>query len=218
MKKVTFIHHSAFMIELQHHVLLFDYFQGELPSWPKEKPLYVFSSHAHGDHFSPSIFQLPAQAYILGFDQPLMQHVHVMNAHEHKQIDDLDIHAFFSTDEGVAFLVECEGERIYHAGDLHYWHWMDDDEEQTQWMKRHYEAEMKRLASFEPTIAFVVLDPRLEENKEEGMDIFYSYIQAKAVFPMHLWGDFELAKMYKKNHGYANFYVYGHDGMQFQLK
>ena len=28
-----------------------------------------------------------------------------------------------STDEGVAYLVSYRGKRIYHAGDLNWWHW-----------------------------------------------------------------------------------------------
>ena len=34
--KITYIAHSGFCVELEKHVLLFDYFTGELPSWDKE--------------------------------------------------------------------------------------------------------------------------------------------------------------------------------------
>lgn len=56
--KVTYIHHSSFSVELQQTVLLFDYYKGELPEFPKEKPLIVFASHFHQDHYSPVIFEL----------------------------------------------------------------------------------------------------------------------------------------------------------------
>ena len=51
--KVTYIHHSSFMAELEHAALLFDYFEGEIPAVEGDKPLFVFASHRHGDHFSP---------------------------------------------------------------------------------------------------------------------------------------------------------------------
>ena len=56
--KITYIHHSSFMAELEHTALLFDYFEGDIPEIPEDKPLFVFASHRHGDHFSRSIFDL----------------------------------------------------------------------------------------------------------------------------------------------------------------
>ena len=54
--KITYIHHSSFSVELDNTILLFDYFKGNLPSFDKNKKLYVFSSHSHHDHFDESIF------------------------------------------------------------------------------------------------------------------------------------------------------------------
>lgn len=56
--KITYIAHSGFCVELEKHVLLFDYFTGELPSWDKEKTILVFASHKHQDHFSLRILEL----------------------------------------------------------------------------------------------------------------------------------------------------------------
>ena len=67
--KITYIHHSAFLVETESAYLLFDYFQGKLPEFSEEKPLYVFASHRHPDHFSKVIFELeekhPKIHYIL---------------------------------------------------------------------------------------------------------------------------------------------------------
>ena len=41
--KITYIHHSAFLVETESAYLLFDYFQGKLPEFSEEKPLYVFA-------------------------------------------------------------------------------------------------------------------------------------------------------------------------------
>ena len=70
--KITYIHHSAFLVETESAYLLFDYFQRKLPEFSEEKPLYVFASHRHPDHFSKVIFELeekhPKIHYILAFD------------------------------------------------------------------------------------------------------------------------------------------------------
>ena len=50
--KVTYIHHSSFLVETDENYFLFDYFEGELPEFKEDKPLLVFASHRHGDHFS----------------------------------------------------------------------------------------------------------------------------------------------------------------------
>lgn len=53
--KVTFIEHSGFMVEMEQNVLLFDYYQGEIPSFDGSKTLYVFASHSHADHYDSAI-------------------------------------------------------------------------------------------------------------------------------------------------------------------
>ena len=59
--KVTFIEHSGFMVEMEQNVLLFDYYQGEIPSFDGSKTLYVFASHSHADHYDPAIWKLKEQ-------------------------------------------------------------------------------------------------------------------------------------------------------------
>ena len=56
--KITYIHHSSFSVELENAVILFDYFKGTLPEFPAGKPLFIFASHFHADHYAPVIFQL----------------------------------------------------------------------------------------------------------------------------------------------------------------
>ena len=55
MMRVTFLGHSGFLMESESVCLLFDWSEGELPPLP-EKPLFVFASHRHQDHFQPRIF------------------------------------------------------------------------------------------------------------------------------------------------------------------
>ena len=56
--KITYIHHSSFLIELETMTLLFDYTEGVLPEIRRDKPLLVFASHRHGDHYSEKVLDL----------------------------------------------------------------------------------------------------------------------------------------------------------------
>ncbi len=219
MNRITYLHHSAFLIELAHTVLLFDYTQGALPTWDSKKKLYVFASHAHGDHYVPSIFQLSAAAFFLSEDitppAACSANIHSLAPHESVSIDALHVHTFFSTDEGVAFLVECEGERIYHAGDLHNWYWEEDTKATQAMMKERYEKELLLVKPFAPSIAFVVLDPRQGAHGGDGMDAFWQIVSAPAIFPMHLWQDFAYAKRYQQAHPSIPLCLYDHDHCTF---
>lgn len=55
--RVTFLAHDGFFIELDQVCLLFDWWKGVLPPLP-DKPLLVFVSHRHEDHFNPAVFTL----------------------------------------------------------------------------------------------------------------------------------------------------------------
>ena len=55
--RVTFLAHDGFFIELDQVCLLFDWWKGVLPPLP-DKPLLVFVSHRHEDHFNPAVFAL----------------------------------------------------------------------------------------------------------------------------------------------------------------
>ena len=63
--KVTYIGHSGFLVETSGCSLLFDYYQGEIPRLRQDKPLFVFVSHRHSDHFNPEIFSIKGPDTIL---------------------------------------------------------------------------------------------------------------------------------------------------------
>ena len=117
--KVTFIEHSGFMVEMEQNVLLFDYYQGEIPSFDGSKTLYVFASHSHADHYDPAIWKLKEQYkdihYILSDDIKDNEGAVVMKAHEKKEVAGIEIETLRSNDMGVAFLVKVEGKTIYLA-------------------------------------------------------------------------------------------------------
>ena len=73
---LTYIFHSGFVLETEQSILVFDYWldpNGVMGGvLKKDKPLYVFSSHFHEDHFNRAIFEWRKQksdiTYILSKD------------------------------------------------------------------------------------------------------------------------------------------------------
>ena len=100
--KVTFIEHSGFMVEMEQNVLLFDYYQREIPSFDGSKTLYVFASHSHADHYDPAIWKLKEQYkdiyYILSDDIKDNRGAVVMKAHEKKEVAGIEIETLRSND------------------------------------------------------------------------------------------------------------------------
>lgn len=206
--KITYIHHSSFLVELEQVLLLFDYTGGPLPALAKDKPLIVFASHRHGDHFSPCIFDLARQYphifYVLSDDiwqNRVPQEMHgcteFIGPGEELEIEEygnLRVTAFKSTDEGVAFMAECEGQTIYHAGDLNDWRWNGETKAWNNNMHANYKKELEQIRSggFHPDVAFVPLDGRLEEWFYLGLHEYMEQVGADMVFPMHFWEDYSV--------------------------
>lgn len=191
--KITHIRHSCFLVELEGKVLLFDWYKGDLPEVAEGKPWYVFVSHSHEDHYSEIIYTLREKVskvtYIIDSTVGAAQadDVIIVEPHQKLQVDDLCIRTLLSTDEGVAFDIETEGYRIYHAGDLNLWYWEGEPDADNQWQIDTYQAEIGRLEGGFYDAAFVPLDPRLEKHGADAMEGFLHQVPCGAVFPMHYW-------------------------------
>ena len=226
MLNVTYIQHSSFFVELDHAALLFDYFngdvaehvsyQGQLPPFPRDKKIYVFASHCHRDHFSLDVLRWADQGwditYILskdirlgknyllrnGIDPEVRSRIRFVTPVSSYQVDDLKIETLRSNDAGVAFVVETEGVTVYHAGDLHWWNAGIDRELMGETYGNAYKRELRRIANRHIDVAFVVLDPRMGDTYYLGMEYFLENIDADVVFPMHLWGQYDLIGRFKR--------------------
>ena len=63
--QITRIFHSGFLVETAKRYFIFDYYKGELPKLNPDKPVYVFASHGHQDHYEPKVFELLKQQGIV---------------------------------------------------------------------------------------------------------------------------------------------------------
>ena len=117
---------------------------------------------------------------------------HFMRKRDEITVGDTKVKSLRSTDEGVAFLVRCENRIIYHAGDLNWWHWEEEDDAYNRMMRGDYQKEIETLAGEKIDLAFVVLDPRQEEQFYWGFDWYMRHTDTKIVFPMHMWKQYEV--------------------------
>lgn len=209
--KITYIGHSGFLVELGQTVLLFDYYQGEIPPVSEEKELYVFASHSHGDHFAQEVFALAEGHakvhYVLSHD---IGKRHVPEAICDRTVflepgltwedGPITVETLKSTDEGVAFLVWAEGEVIYHAGDLNYWLWEGETEEWNRKMEEDFKRFIEPLRGKEIDVAFIPLDPRQENHYNLGLDYFLDLTEAKKIYPMHCWEEYSIIDRWLSEH------------------
>lgn len=212
--KITYIHHSCFLAELSRYNLLFDYYTGELPVTDRKKPMAVFASHRHWDHFSPDIFNMSEiyenLRFVLSSDiekgyvpEEEMERTIFVTPEQELEIsiagEKLLLHTFRSTDEGVAFLADCGEAVLYHAGDLNNWYWNGEDENWNRTMGAMYRRELKSIRAVldrwgkEIDAAFLPLDGRQEDKFFLGLDEFAKQVGAGKIFPMHFWDDFSTA-------------------------
>ena len=212
--KIDYLGHSGFLVETERVLMLFDYYVGDLSlagGKSVEKPLFVFVSHAHADHFQPSVFRLAERRrnvlFLLSDDLrgdasvPEDAEIWFLKPDREYEVPELGtVRTLLSTDEGVAFLVKTGEETVYHAGDLNWWDWEGEDPAWLAEQERIYKREISRLSGERIDAAFVVLDDRLEKNYAEGMEWFLSACTADCVFPMHFWEDRDLIGRFVAEH------------------
>ena len=211
--KITFLYHSSFLVELETCSLLFDWHGGRVPDIDRSKPLYVFASHHHGDHYAPEIFSLLGMEgtwYVLGSCIRLSarrrealkiqdDHVFRLGAGRRLTLGPLTIETIHSTDAGVAFLVQAEGKTIFHAGDLQWWQWAEESAEWNREMERDFKRTIEPLRGRHVDVAFLVLDPRQEDDYWKGFDAFFRTMDIDVAFPMHSWEEFWVVKKLKRD-------------------
>ncbi len=217
--KVTFLGHSGFLLEWEGLYGLFDYHTGELPHMHPDRPLYVFVSHAHGDHYNRAVWELRISRarvyYVVSKDVPLsaMSKLRLgLTEADEKWITkvrpnesyglpgDVTVATLGSTDAGVAFLVRYAGQTVFHAGDLNLWTWREETPANNADMRQRFLKEMEKIKEKSMDVAFFPLDPRQEEDCGKGLEIFNRTAKVKALFPMHFWEQYGVIDRYIAAH------------------
>lgn len=239
---LTYIFHSAFSLECENCTLIFDFWKDvETPAYNKgfvqqhilerKKPLYVFASHSHKDHFNPEILewkkQRPEITYIFGKDileenLALREDALFLEKGEGFNNSLLSVKAFGSTDSGVSFLVFLEGKKIFHAGDLNNWHWSDESS-----IEESKEAELgylKELADLKKEVSAIDLvmfpvDNRMGTDYDRGAKQFLDAISVKTFAPMHFGNQYDAASAFRETAEKkgVHFLSITHKGIQFKI-
>jgi L-ascorbate metabolism protein UlaG (beta-lactamase superfamily) len=221
--KINYLYNSSFKIETRNHVFIFDYYNDSVANGKKgsangtigiddiktEKDVLVFCSHSHGDHFSKVIFDWakinPSIKYILSSDikvEVTNANISKISAYEVLEVSDVYIKAFGSTDLGISFLLKVDGITIFHAGDLNWWHWYDESDEDNIKMGKFFKEEIAKLNGKKIDIAFFPVDSRLKDSYNLGPDYFIDKLAPNVFVPMHFREDFSITKKFAdKNRG-----------------
>lgn len=220
--KVTHLYHSGCIVELENHILLFDFYKGKL-KLDKNKSLYVFVSHSHYDHFNKDILKInhPNVKYIFSSSIKNNYNAYYLENNKTYTIDDITIKTLLSTDEGCAFIVEVENKTIYHSGDLNWWHWEGEPKEDNDYQCITYQQQIN-LINQPIDIAFVVVDIRQEKDYLLGIQYFLNHVKTQYIFPIHYFGDYSISTQLQKeklnNPYYAQIIYPKHENEEFVIE
>lgn len=176
----------------------------------RDKPLVVFVSHHHKDHFSKAIYGFARHfsnvRYIVSDEVARMSH-HVFwprSIYRGPRVDEsrltvlspgqvydngsLRIAAFGSTDAGNSYMVDVDGRRLFHAGDLNAWIWKDESsrEEIDEALAAYGSIldDIRRATDRFDAVMFPV-DSRIGTDYWTGASMFVRRFDVAVFFPMH---------------------------------
>lgn len=215
--KINYLFNSGFLIETKNYLLIFDYYLDCVDEGQRDifngvitekellinKKILVFVSHAHEDHFNPSILDWKEIRqdikYILSSDIELEhkdESINIVSPYDVLDIEGVSIKTYGSTDAGVSFWIEVDGVSIFHAGDLNWWHWFDEPEDFNQNQETVFKQEIEKIKDNEVDIVLFPIDPRLIESYYLGGDYFIKELNPKVLIPMHFGRDYEVTKKF----------------------
>ena len=205
--KIWYLCHSGFAVETGNFFLVFDYWKSTPrgaglakgvidPEELKDRDVLVFVSHNHPDHVNQESLRWPEQypnvRLVLSDDIPAVPGAWMLRPDQELTQPDFTVRTFPSNDEGVAFLVDIDGLRIFHAGDLNWWHWEGETEAYNLDMAKSYKTQINALGREPIDAAFIPVDPRLGKQYSWAIDYLMKTADVRHVFPMHFWEDAQL--------------------------
>ena len=215
--RITHYYHSGFSVEADDLLFIFDYWRGERQELKGKKQIlpeklagyrkvFVFISHEHIDHLDPIVFtwkDVAPVSYYVSSDMPVGTRGKRMAPGDTLELDPgITVTAYDSTDLGVSFLLDLQGRKIFHAGDLNFWHWRDEST-----LKEIDEAEREFIAAVRPLsrekidVAFFPVDPRQGTMFEAGANYFILQVKPRLMIPMHYFHRTEIILDYARTAG-----------------
>ena len=140
MIELTYIFHSCFTLETKSCILIFDYWMDPSDAIRRfiersgSKHIYVFASHFHEDHFNNDILKWknknPSAQFTYILSKDILRHRRAGKEDSDVWLakggvwedGNVKVTATGSNDSGVSWIIETDGRRIFHAGDLCNWY------------------------------------------------------------------------------------------------
>lgn len=216
--KITYIWHDCFWIETEACHVIFDFWKDIEGTTPRllnmldpDKPIYIFVSHHHKDHFTPEIYgwshRFPKIHYIISKDtfkasrhyikedsmyrgdyRVKPEQVTMLPRGESYKDELIEAYAFGSTDIGNSYMVKVAGKRIFHAGDLNAWVWKDESTKaEIAAAIRDYKRILDDIKVVTDSFDYAMfpVDARIGRDYWEGAKIFVHEFKVEHFIPMH---------------------------------
>ncbi|AGB41435.1 hypothetical protein Halha_1494 [Halobacteroides halobius DSM 5150] len=211
------LYHSGVAIETTNAWLVVDYYN-DTPSkdrrslsngvldtkdFKRKKDNLVFVTHNHHDHFNPVIFEWDEEVdinYILSADVQAKEkdNRYKMDKYQKLELDDILVETYGTTDQGLSFYIEVDGLNIFHAGDLNWWHWKKFSPQERKREEKDFKEELDKLKGKKIDIAFIPVDPRLEEYYYLAGEYFIKTIEPRLLVPIHFADDYSITSDFAK--------------------
>ena len=206
---VEYLGESGFLVSCGEEALLFDPGEGEeelrmLPGTEERaafRRLTVLVTRAGAAWLSPELRgRCPeGTAFVLDDNFPDEEEGLRLTAGETLEVNGVRVTACPSTDEGVAFLCEWQGARIFHAGGLNLWHWRDISTiPEIEAAERAFNDCLAAIPKEPVDLAFFPLDPRQGSMFEAGANYFIFSIKPRILIPMHYFHRGDVALEYAR--------------------
>jgi L-ascorbate metabolism protein UlaG (beta-lactamase superfamily) len=203
--QVVHIFHNCFVLHAGERTLLFDCPAPQhLPRRAAQalapelagRRVTAFVSHSHTDHCHPDLAQVCAGAAVARFvfsddvaelyPQSVPPGALVLEPDQEAELEGVHIETLASNDLGLAFVLELEGLRVYHGGDLAAWVWDTASPAEKAFTAGFFSAALERIARKPVDIGFTNVDRRLA-NLAGGPE-FARVVRPRLLVPMHAFG------------------------------
>lgn len=215
--EIYHLFHSGVAIKTDDKLLIFDYYKDQPAGdercltegviseelLKEEDNIYVFVTHSHHDHLNRIIFDWkdynPEINYVLSSDvkqavQGGEENYYFLNKYESLTLDDLVIETYGTTDQGLSYYLEVDGLNIFHSGDLNWWHWKKFSAAERKKEEEEFKEEVERFKDKNLDIAFVPVDPRLEEHYYLAGEYFAEKVSPELLVPIHFSSNYYITE------------------------
>ncbi len=189
--------HSGVAVEWDDGVVIVDAWQdpaGHLPRLTAgRRPVWWLVTHAHADHYAPALlaqYAADAAGIVLAAecraDGLPAEKVTTVAPGDTVTLGDLTVRTYGSTDTGGSYAVTTPQGRIFHAGDLNWWHWTGEPEADNEAMRAMFLREMAPLDGMVTDVAFFPVDDRQGPAQEWGVLDFLERVTVRRLLvPIH---------------------------------